>query len=605
MDRIIEIKVNGSHLTKDNRIAGVQHEGNAKTLRIEFDEGWDGYAKKVTFWDATGANPVERTLTADLLEDITESIRIYLCKIPPEPMAEAGEFTFVIDGYTDGVRQRSISDTMVVKPAPFIEKADEPTDPTPSQAEQLQVQIDTLLGDMQEQAQIAVENAAIAVEKAGEASNSASSAANSEAAANEYRQMAYQYMVDSSANASSAGNSAAAAEEARSAIENMTVSSTTLAAGAQASVTKTTKDGVVNLHFGIPKGKDGSGGSGGGGGTGDMSAGTYDPTGKKQDIFAYADKAASNAATQAAQKAAADVAANVESAASKAATAAAKTAAEQAVANADVKKHASRHAKNGADPIAPADIGAAPDDHTHTATEVGAVPTTGGSMTGNLSVHSANAQVILHNTNTNRYAVTLADSNGCASLGTHVDANNIQQLKVRPETYELQKALQLLRVVNGEQTWYNVLHTGNLAEMGVGQMAYGSYVGTGTKGVDAPNVVTLPFAADVFIMLTRTYLTKQSKPRVEALWGIGDQGGTTTANYICALPLAELGTDYPANYDLSTDMPKMFGHYGETGDYSIAKKSANGKTITWCHERSAACQFNTSGSTYYWMAIKF
>ena len=37
MDRIIEIKVNGSHLTKDSRYAGVQHEANAKSLRIEFD----------------------------------------------------------------------------------------------------------------------------------------------------------------------------------------------------------------------------------------------------------------------------------------------------------------------------------------------------------------------------------------------------------------------------------------------------------------------------------------------------------------------------------------------------------------------------------------
>ena len=349
MDRIIEIKVNGSHLTKDNRTAGVQHEGNAKTLRIEFDPGWDGYAKKVTFWDATGGNPVERTLTADLLEKLTDSTRVYLCKIPPEPMAEAGEFTFVIDGYADGVRQRSVSDTLVVKAAPFIEKADEPQDPTPTQAEQLQVQIDTLLEDIREEA-IRAEDAANVAERSAEEAKDASDAA----------------------------------VKAQKAVENMTVTSETLPAGSMASVQKSVSGNVVNLHFGIPRGDRGAAGSGGGeGGGGDMYMGTYDPTGKEQDIFAYADKAAANAATQAAneaaQRAAADVVATVETVAADVATAAAKTAAETAVANADVKKHASRHAKNGADPIAPADIGAAPANHAHTAADVGALPLNPGS----------------------------------------------------------------------------------------------------------------------------------------------------------------------------------------------------------------------------------
>ena len=172
MDRIIEVKVNGNYLTKDSRIAGVQHEANATNMRIEFDAGWDGFAKKVTFWDANGMNPVERTLTADLLEDITVSARIYLCPIPGEAMAESGECTFIIDGYVDGKRQRSISDTMEVRYAPFIEEAGEPSDPTPTQAEQLQVQIDTILEDMAEEAIKAV-NAKTAAETAQTAAETA------------------------------------------------------------------------------------------------------------------------------------------------------------------------------------------------------------------------------------------------------------------------------------------------------------------------------------------------------------------------------------------------------------------------------------------------
>ena len=149
MDRIINVKVGGNHLSKDNKNAGVRGEANVTKLRITFDGGWDEYAKKVTFWDARGANPVERTLTADLLENIVESTRVYLVPIPAEPMAEAGNMTFVIDGYIDSKRQRSMSDVLVVQDAPIADNAGEPADPTPSQAEQLQGQIDTILDNIQ------------------------------------------------------------------------------------------------------------------------------------------------------------------------------------------------------------------------------------------------------------------------------------------------------------------------------------------------------------------------------------------------------------------------------------------------------------------------
>ena len=69
MDRLIEIKVSGNHLWKDNDLAGVQGEGNITFLRITFDGGWAGFAKSITFFDARGKNPVKRVLTTDLMED--------------------------------------------------------------------------------------------------------------------------------------------------------------------------------------------------------------------------------------------------------------------------------------------------------------------------------------------------------------------------------------------------------------------------------------------------------------------------------------------------------------------------------------------------------
>ena len=172
MDRIIEVKVSGNYLSKDNKKAGVRGEANVAKLRITFDEDWDKYAKTVTFWDARGANPVKRTLTTDYLENIEKNTRVYIVPIPKEPMAEAGKMTFVIDGYIEGKRKRSISDTLEVEDAPITDNAGEPTDPTPTQAEQLQVQIDKIIDDVQ----IAVkskEYSEEAAEKAAEAEQSA------------------------------------------------------------------------------------------------------------------------------------------------------------------------------------------------------------------------------------------------------------------------------------------------------------------------------------------------------------------------------------------------------------------------------------------------
>lgn len=210
MDRTIRVKVDGHHLTKDNRRAGIQHEANAAVLRIEFDPGWDGFAKKITFWNADMKHPVERVLTADLLEDMMTNTRVYRCSIPGEAMEEAGELTFIIDGYVNGKRVRSITGMLEVVEAPFIEQAGEPSDPTPSQAEQLQVQIDTLLGDMQDRAVRAEAAAGVAAVSAQMSAASETNAANSE-------QAAARYAAEAQASAGDAGvarNGAQAAQKA-------------------------------------------------------------------------------------------------------------------------------------------------------------------------------------------------------------------------------------------------------------------------------------------------------------------------------------------------------------------------------------------------------
>lgn len=138
MDRIIEVKVSGNYLSKDNKVAGVKGEANVTNLHIAFDEGWDTFSKRITFWDALGNNP-----TKILLDNKRECV----APIPGEAMAEAGKLTFVIDGYNGGKKQRSVADELEVKDAPMAENAAEPVDPTPDQATQLQNYIDNHKND--------------------------------------------------------------------------------------------------------------------------------------------------------------------------------------------------------------------------------------------------------------------------------------------------------------------------------------------------------------------------------------------------------------------------------------------------------------------------
>ena len=249
MDRRIEVKVFGNHLWKDGNRAGVQGEGNVTTLRISFDEGWSGYAKSITFFDAKGRNPVQRMLTVDLLEDITQSALVYLCKIPPEPLTEAGRCSFVIEGYVDEQRQRVVETELEVAPARETTGASDPGAPTPTQAEQLQAQIEAVMEDVQKAAEGA-QNAELAGQYASEARASAESALESKetavtsaASASESAVRAEKALSQMGNNAAEAAASAAAAKAAQTAAEQ-SASDAQQSADAAASVAADIKDSV-------------------------------------------------------------------------------------------------------------------------------------------------------------------------------------------------------------------------------------------------------------------------------------------------------------------------------------------------------------------------
>ena len=184
MDRIINVKVGGNHLIKDSKNAGVRGEANVTKLRITFDEGWDGYTKKITFWNARGLNPV-----CIILSGLAENETTYLVPIPNEPMEEAGMLTFVIEGTDDDKVQRSVRDELEVKDAPIAKNAGQPVPPTEDELTQLEGKIDEIKCDILE-VKNAKEDTQKSAKSANEDAKTAESAMNS---AKEYAEEAQDY----------------------------------------------------------------------------------------------------------------------------------------------------------------------------------------------------------------------------------------------------------------------------------------------------------------------------------------------------------------------------------------------------------------------------
>lgn len=204
--REIHMQLQGYSLKKTRGIAGVQGEGNATALLLTFGPDWDGLSKKLTWINALGQNPVVRTLTADLLVDLAGSTRSYRTTIPPEPLEHPGACTLVVDGYQDGVRARSVPVRLGVEAAPVVEGGT-PADPTPTQAEQLQTQIDTLLGDMADQAEMAqgaAETATQSAQGVREAAQATAEHAATAQGAAEHAQTAAEHAQDAAEHAQAA-----------------------------------------------------------------------------------------------------------------------------------------------------------------------------------------------------------------------------------------------------------------------------------------------------------------------------------------------------------------------------------------------------------------
>lgn len=350
-NRIINLNIADAYISMAADTVGASGAMRAATMRMTFDEHWAGTSKTAYFTDALGETSVSVLLPADALVDGMDAT--YDIPIPAEAMTSAGFASVTVRGIVLAVDNTTVTRTITTKAAKFR---------------------------------------VMDSEIPGSASNEAT------VTATDKQQM----------------------QAALDKVSNMSVEASTIAPGSAATVEKGTDDsGNVKLSFGIPKGETGLTGPQGlkgntgekgdtgatgpqgpkgetgatgpkgdkgdtgetgatgpkgdkgdtgpqgpaGAGTGDMLSATYDPQGKSQDVFSYAEAKANAAKTDA--KAYADL----------------------KISEIPATDLSDYYTKSQTDTAL---SGKAAADHTHTAAQVGADPAgSAAAVQANLAVHAA------------------------------------------------------------------------------------------------------------------------------------------------------------------------------------------------------------------------
>lgn len=166
MDRTINVTVNGEFVRKDSKNAGVQGEANVTHLHIVLSGDWEQFSKRIVWRDALGEHPVA-VLLYNSVEDLVagKDPLVFDTPIPAEPMALPGWCSFTIEGFRDSNPSAvsiTVTDHLLVK---VNDTYNTPSEPTPTQAQQLQTQIDEIVPQVSE----LVGNAITALEQAEEA----------------------------------------------------------------------------------------------------------------------------------------------------------------------------------------------------------------------------------------------------------------------------------------------------------------------------------------------------------------------------------------------------------------------------------------------------
>ena len=171
MKKVIKCHVADEYVMGADVAVGAAGSHDDVLLELKFSPLWDGTTKQIVWHNALGEEPTVIILTADMLVEGTDT---YQTPVPAEAKRYEGMCHMTIKGSVegDGLEKSATLTTTArfrVLPAMWDANAEQSQDITPTQAVQLQQQIDKVLGDI-----------VIAKESADRAWNSALAAAESE-----------------------------------------------------------------------------------------------------------------------------------------------------------------------------------------------------------------------------------------------------------------------------------------------------------------------------------------------------------------------------------------------------------------------------------------
>lgn len=197
--RIIKLSVKNEYILGEGVVIGAAGSHDEVLLELDFRASpvWHGTTKKAVFYDALGTNPTTILLTTDKL--VSGETEVYRVSVPAEAKGQAGKCFLTIEGVvtnggTESVRVVTEAAQFDVLQSRRYEQTSDPNPVTPTQAEQLQAEIDDIKDTI------------------SEAKDSADAAAESEenAAASETNAKASEEAAQRSAAAGAASEEAAA-----------------------------------------------------------------------------------------------------------------------------------------------------------------------------------------------------------------------------------------------------------------------------------------------------------------------------------------------------------------------------------------------------------
>ncbi len=189
--RIIKLSVKNEYILGEGVVIGAAGSHDEVLLELDFRASpvWHGTTKKAVFYDALGTNPTTILLTTDKL--VSGETEVYRVSVPAEAKGQAGKCFLTIEGIiTSGETERV---RVVTEAAQFdvlqsrrYEQMSDPKPVTPTQAEQLQAEIDDIKSTVSE----AKDSADAAAESEGKAATSEANAKASEEAAQKSAEVA-------------------------------------------------------------------------------------------------------------------------------------------------------------------------------------------------------------------------------------------------------------------------------------------------------------------------------------------------------------------------------------------------------------------------------